>query len=208
MIKNGGKMNSRIISYSLWAALGITCMYFFYNTAGSGSSTPAKKVAKPTYGTLHDAVIAGDIDAVRAFHNRGFSVNALDSHQYTPFMYAIHNNNIGMVQELIALGADVNKENRAKQTPLMWAALKLNTEILALLLDAGAQPTKEFWKYAQHQKIKDVISQHNKKIAAENRLRKEEIVEALQTEAPAMGSSVTDIGGIINQYLAQEPVEK
>lgn len=85
-----------------------------------------------------------DVDAARKLIAEGANVNAQlhtgDSLLWYATMYG--KNKIGAV--LIAAGADVDAANEtAKQTPLQRAIKARNTEMISLLLDAGADTNKE-----------------------------------------------------------------
>jgi len=57
----------------------------------------------------------------------------------SPFCQAIVQGDTARVAQLIALGEDVNRKSLGK-TPLIFAARYNRTEIIALLLDSGADP--------------------------------------------------------------------
>ncbi len=59
----------------------------------------------------------------------------------TALMTAINNNDILTVQNLIQKGADVNELDANRDAPLVIAAYKGYTEIVKLLLEAGADVT-------------------------------------------------------------------
>lgn len=59
----------------------------------------------------------------------------------TLLSYAVEFGRKTMVEKLLALGADINRSNPNRITPLMVAAYKGNTEIAQLLLSHHADPT-------------------------------------------------------------------
>ena len=48
----------------------------------------------------------------------------------TPLHYASTQSNIDVIQLLIEHGADINKENERKQTPLHWAPVSISSCIM------------------------------------------------------------------------------
>lgn len=59
---------------------------------------------------------------------------------WTPLMHAIHKNQPGSVQLLLAHGAHVNERGSGGSTPLIMAAGYGYTDIVTTLLKAGADP--------------------------------------------------------------------
>ena len=66
------------------------------------------------------------------------NVNAKDKYGNTTLMYAVMNNNLEMVQYLIARHADVNVKNIFGDTPLMRTAIDGFTDIAQVLIRNGA----------------------------------------------------------------------
>jgi ankyrin repeat protein len=58
-------------------------------------------------------------------------------------LLAIRNNNLGMAKLLIENGADVNKENKSKETPITEAATLNKFHMVKLLIDAKADVNKQ-----------------------------------------------------------------
>jgi len=65
-------------------------------------------------------------------------VNARQLDGSTPLQWAVYDDNVAEVQQLIKAGADVSLANNYGASPMSLAAEVANTEILKLLLDAGA----------------------------------------------------------------------
>ena len=83
----------------------------------------------------------GRVAAIEELLAAGADVNQLDHrHRWTPLMHAVHTNEAAAVRVLIAHGADVNARRGA---PLLMAAGNGATEIVRMLLDAGADPAIE-----------------------------------------------------------------
>src|SRR4051794_38304570 len=93
----------------------------------------------------------GDFDAVRAFLAAGMPVDA-ETHTGTALIHAI--DNPVMIQFLLSAGANVNgpQPEPGGLTPLISAALFGRSEIVRLLLGAGANPN--FRSYFPRQKGK------------------------------------------------------
>lgn len=53
---------------------------------------------------------------------------------------AVNNNDTILVQKLLQLGANPNRRDQDRKTPLHYAALKGHIEIAKILLEAGADP--------------------------------------------------------------------
>ena len=64
---------------------------------------------------------------------------ALPTFEISPFCKAIMQGEMETVKKMIALGEDVNRKSLGK-TPLIFAARYNRAEIVALLLDNGADP--------------------------------------------------------------------
>jgi uncharacterized protein len=78
------------------------------------------------------ALLAGALPAHAA--------DATDTDGTTPLHWAVHNEDLAQVDELIRAKADVNARNRFGSTPLYEAALAGNTGLIRRLLKAGANP--------------------------------------------------------------------
>lgn len=57
---------------------------------------------------LHEAAEAGDLLAVKSLLSQGCAINAIDICGRTPLHFAAGNNQLGMVEYLVSVGADVN----------------------------------------------------------------------------------------------------
>jgi ankyrin repeat protein len=85
---------------------------------------------------LGAAVLAGDIDTVKALLQAGASPNPSVWHETPVMVMAARKGNVEIVSELIAAGANVNRG--FDELPLHTAAEKGHLEVVHLLLDAGA----------------------------------------------------------------------
>jgi uncharacterized protein len=84
----------------------------------------------------------GDVKAIAALAKAGQDPNAVDPglNHWTPLLHAIHKNQPGSINALLAAGADVNRPSSAGTTPLLMAVGNGQTAIVRRLLDAGADP--------------------------------------------------------------------
>lgn len=85
---------------------------------------------------LHKAVVEGKIDLVRVLLRAGAPVDVENNFGDTPLLDAATYNHPLVVKELLAYGADVNKENSTTWTdPLIAALHSNNDEVANILLD-------------------------------------------------------------------------
>jgi ankyrin repeat protein len=102
-------------------------------TAAGGAKTKDKLRTTP----LHYAALYGNAESVRILLGSGADVNALDSREATPLIYAAYN--FEKTQLLVEHGASVKVVARNKMTPLDIAVgLHGNTATVRYLLDHGA----------------------------------------------------------------------
>ncbi len=71
------------------------------------------------------------------------NVNDVNKDGWSALMFAIENNNLGIVDVLIEEGADVNIEDKNGLTPIVLARRVRNEKIVSLLLKAGATTHKK-----------------------------------------------------------------
>ena len=87
---------------------------------------------------LVDAVQRNDAAAVIAALENGADSNAPSVDGTTPLHWAVHNDNLTLVERLIDAGADVDASNDYGSTPLTEAAVVGNAKIVELLVEGGA----------------------------------------------------------------------
>ena len=88
---------------------------------------------------LVEAACAGDVERVRRLVQRGADPNHRDGLQVnTVLMWAVTHRHRGAAVELLRAGADVNLPDVIGGTPLIVAAGNGDTEMVLLLLEAGA----------------------------------------------------------------------
>jgi ankyrin repeat protein len=89
--------------------------------------------------SLHQAVMYGDVEQVKALIADGAHVNAKDKLGATPLHRAAERGSAVIVELLIAKGADVNVKCRLDRTPLHQAASKGHKDVVQILLDSDAK---------------------------------------------------------------------
>ena len=95
-------------------------------------------VALAQYGSLHDAIRAGDTAAVAAWLNAGADPNARDAAWNIPLIVAVVSGHTGAVTALLDAGADPNATNQDGSTPLQLAEQEGHTGAVAALRAAVA----------------------------------------------------------------------
>ncbi len=88
-----------------------------------------------------DAARAGDIQRVRELLHAGTDPNCPDILSgHTPLHYAIHTDNLALVELLLDSGADIeHSNNNTHSTPLESAVISQRIDMVRLLLDRGAK---------------------------------------------------------------------
>ncbi len=87
---------------------------------------------------LVDAVKSGDRAAALALIDRRADVNVAESDGTTPLHWAVHQNDLDLVDRLIRAGANVKAANDYGVTPMSEAAVVGNAALIDRLLKAGA----------------------------------------------------------------------
>ena len=97
---------------------------------------------------LADAVLAGDVDRVRALIEDGADIHSLDTRPGVaggngrrPLNHAALSNDVKMINTLLELGADINRQNLSGFTPLHHAVELQSEAAIALLVVKGADTT-------------------------------------------------------------------
>jgi ankyrin repeat protein len=97
--------------------------------------------------SIHDAAVAGDIEAVKQHLAAGADVNAKTDDGWTPLQFAAMTGHKEIAELLIAKGADVNGKIEIAvdkgDTPLDWAIFNNHTEAIDLLRKHGDKTAEE-----------------------------------------------------------------
>ena len=88
-------------------------------------------------------VESGDVAQVREWLNAGLDPDFLADRIGTGLMIAAWNDNVPMMELLVARGANVNKVNALQETALMHAAWRGNTGAIKWLLTKGAKINRD-----------------------------------------------------------------
>ena len=103
-----------------------------------GEAQPASSAAEPGVG-IHEAVIAGDLEAVERHIASGSDLNVREpAGGSSPLMSAATFGQTDAALALIEAGADLDQKNNDGSTALLTAAFFCRTEIVEALLAAGA----------------------------------------------------------------------
>jgi ankyrin repeat protein len=89
---------------------------------------------------LHDAAVAGDVDAIRRLVADGADLDARDGAGRTPVMAATVAHQAEAVQVLLEAGADVDLRDDRLDNPFLYAGAEGLLDILRLANEAGADP--------------------------------------------------------------------
>ncbi|XP_073871029.1 ankyrin repeat domain-containing protein 42 isoform X11 [Macaca fascicularis] len=121
--------------------------------ANSGPSTSSRETANPCsrkkvhFGSIHDAVRAGDVKQLSEIVERGASINEVDVlHKFTPLHWAAHS---GSLEALIMNGANLTAQDERGCTPLHLAATHGHSFTLQIMLRSGVDPSvtdKREWR--------------------------------------------------------------
>jgi ankyrin repeat protein len=127
-------------------ARSIVCGLLASSVGFGQTPTPAA----PDPGVLADAVLARDLAMVRKLVGEGADIHGLDTRPQVagangrrPLNFAALQNDTAMIELLLELGADINRQNRSGFTPLHHAVEAEALEALALLVERGADTTIE-----------------------------------------------------------------
>ena len=93
---------------------------------------------------IHEAVRAGDVEAVRRELAAGVSpdLEEISNYNYTPLMVAAWNEKLEITLLLIEAGADVNVIGPVEGSALLLACQRGNEAIIAALIAAGASVSR------------------------------------------------------------------
>jgi len=106
---------------------------------GAIEDTAAVSPETETTSSLHEAIVAGDIDEIKRLIDEGADVNAKDESGYTALYYAIWNEDKALIELLVSKGADVNLTAEEDYPPLYYAVMNNDFDSVELLLAKGAK---------------------------------------------------------------------
>ena len=110
------------------------------------AAEPVAEAAKPkTYDIpIHQAALDGNIEAVKRHLADGTDMNAKDDRYGGTYLHwTVSGGHKGIVELLMAKGADVNAKDVDNETPLDWAIDLKRTEIADLLRKHGGKTGEE-----------------------------------------------------------------
>jgi len=90
-----------------------------------------------------DAVMRGDVAAVRALVAKKGDVNVPQKDGSTALHWAVHRGNVELINLLIRSGANVKAATREGVTPLWLASVNGDATAVGALLEAGADPNEK-----------------------------------------------------------------
>jgi ankyrin repeat protein len=130
----------------LWGAASIGDLESVKAALEDGADVDYATPDRARMAVLHVAAAHGSADIVSLLLQRGANVNIVDKlFGSTPLITALSSivseapDKIRVVEVLVANGADVRRADEDGKTPLHWAAIKGNREIVTSLLARGAE---------------------------------------------------------------------
>ena len=110
-----------------------------------GKMIDVTKLGKSGITTLHQAVLAENIDALTALLMLGKNPNELDTHGMAPLHYAVMKNSLAMTKRLLdkQYEADVNIKSKACKHPFCAEAVQCILMAMVPKLDGKEFPTED-----------------------------------------------------------------
>jgi ankyrin repeat protein len=106
---------------------------------------PAGPARAAAYDDFIQAVLNSRPKEVESLLKRGMDANAVDLKGQPVLHIAAREGNLEVVQALVAAGADIDKRNAFKETPIMLACLAGSMPIVSFLLSKDAQINQPGW---------------------------------------------------------------
>ena len=124
---------------SAWSGSGCASSGIL-STGRDGSSETEIPADVQEFATrLFDMARSGD-ETLLAYLDQGINTDLCNQDGNTLLMLAAYSGHPGLVRGLIERGADVDRFNDRGQSPLAGAIFKKEDEVVAALIDAGANP--------------------------------------------------------------------
>ncbi|XP_017730708.1 PREDICTED: ankyrin repeat domain-containing protein 42 isoform X1 [Rhinopithecus bieti] len=118
--------------------------------ANSGPSTSSRETANPCsrkkvhFGSIHDAVRAGDVKQLSEIVERGASINEVDVlHKFTPLHWAAHSGSLECLHWLLWHGADITHVTTRGWAASHIAAIRGQDACVQALIMNGANLTAQ-----------------------------------------------------------------
>jgi ankyrin repeat protein len=131
---HGRSVTANILATILWAALALAspAQAQFWRSTGLPDTVE--------FGTR---IEMGDLDAARAWLDRGLDPDFIGDRIGTGLMIAAWEGNVPMMALFVSRGADINKTNKLGEQAIMHAAWKGRAEAVQWLLARGAKLNRE-----------------------------------------------------------------
>lgn len=118
--------------------------------------------AIPMTPLYYSVFISKDQNMAMALLSADANINAYSNTNWTPFIGAVFNGDIGMIKLLMNNHADINKKGPYKWTAMHFAVRQRNIEIINLLVKGADKNAADDWKrtplkIARERRYKDVI---------------------------------------------------
>lgn len=117
-----------------WTYFGVLLLGLALNACEDGSA--------PQAGSLNDAIVMRDADAVKTHLAAGTDVNAADADGITPLIAAATSGQRDVVRLLLSAGADINARGPEDRTALIYAIQAERPEMALLLLEQEGVDTE------------------------------------------------------------------
>ncbi|XP_013834650.1 ankyrin repeat domain-containing protein 42 isoform X5 [Sus scrofa] len=109
------------------------------STSSTETATPLGARKKVHFGSIHDAVRAGDVKQLSEIVERGASINEVDVlHKFTPLHWAAHSGSLECLHWLLWHGADISQVTGRGWTAAHIAAIRGQDACMQALLISGA----------------------------------------------------------------------
>ncbi|XP_036115354.1 ankyrin repeat domain-containing protein 42 isoform X4 [Molossus molossus] len=112
------------------------------SSSSTETATPLGTRKKVHFGSIHDAVRAGDVKQLSEIVERGISINEVDLlHKFTPLHWAAHSGSLECLHWLLWHGADITQATTRGWTAAHIAAIRGQDACMQALIINGANLT-------------------------------------------------------------------